>query len=105
MDIAVDDMGNAYVTGDTNSTDFFTANPLQAANGGDYDAFVLKLNVAGSVLIFSTYIGGSGEDNGNGIDLDDFGNAYVTGDTNSTDFPTSINFQIGKGGISRTHSS
>jgi hypothetical protein len=100
MDIAVDDLGNAYVTGDTNSTDFLTANPLQAANGGDYDAFVLKLNVAGSVLIFSTYIGGSGEDNGNAIDLDDLGNAYVTGDTNSTDFPTSINFQSEKGELS-----
>ncbi len=100
MDIAVDDMGNAYVTGDTNSTDFFTANPLQAANGGDYDAFVLKLNVAGSVLIFSTYIGGSGEDYGKGIDLDDFGNAYVTGDTNSTDFPTYHQFSEGKGELS-----
>jgi hypothetical protein len=87
--IAVDSSGDAYVTGGTTSTDFPTANPLQATYGGGlYDAFVAKLNAAGSALVYSTYLGGSGEDYGVGITVDSSGNAYVTGETESTDFPT-----------------
>ena len=62
--IAVDGSGNAYVTGSTESTNFPTANPLQASNGGSSDAFVTKINAAGSALVYSTYLGGSGSDVG-----------------------------------------
>ncbi|MGH8594524.1 MAG: SBBP repeat-containing protein, partial [Gammaproteobacteria bacterium] len=87
--IAVDDSGQAYVTGATTSTDFPTRNPLQPAlGGGDLDAFVTKLNRAGSKLVYSTYLGGTDDENTNGIAVDRFGQAYVTGFTQSTDFPT-----------------
>ena len=63
--IAVDSSGNAYVTGYTTSTNFPTMNPLQPVNGGGtYDAFVTKLNPSGSALVYSTYLGGSGDDIG-----------------------------------------
>jgi hypothetical protein len=87
-DIVVDLAGNAYVTGQTFSTDFPTQNPLQPANGSDFEAFVTKLNAAGTALIYSTYLGGSGDDHGGGIAVDASGNAYVTGNTRSLDFPT-----------------
>jgi hypothetical protein len=96
--IAVDGSGNAYVTGDTNSTNFPTANPLQAANGGGDDAFVAKVNAAGSALVYSTYLGGSGWEFGQGIGVDTFGNAYVTGLTQSTNFPTANPLQAAFGG-------
>jgi Bacterial Ig-like domain (group 3)/Beta-propeller repeat len=91
--IAVDSSRNAYVTGYTDSTDFPTMNPLQAANGGNgySDAFVAKINPTGSALVYSTYLGGSSQDFGNGIAVDSAGNAYVTGTTSSTDFPTTTN--------------
>jgi hypothetical protein len=86
--IAADDAGNAYVVGSTNSTDFPTRNPVQGSfAGGGYDAFVAKLNATGG-LVYSTYLGGSGYDVGNGIAADAAGNAYVDGYTTSTDFPT-----------------
>jgi hypothetical protein len=87
--IAVDSSGNAYVTGSTTSIDFPIANPLQASfGGGNYDAFVAKLNAAGSALVYSTYLGGSRDDWGFGIAVDSSGNAYVAGITASTDFPS-----------------
>jgi Beta-propeller repeat/FG-GAP-like repeat len=92
--IAVDDAGNAYVTGQTGSPNFpTTAGSFQPANGGGYDAFVTKLNPAGSGLVYSTYLGGSAGDQGNGIAVDDAGDVYVTGWTSSgggqsTNFPT-----------------
>ena len=88
--IAVDLTGNAYVTGDTDSSNFpTTAGAFQTTLGGDGgDAFVTKLNPAGSALIYSTYLGGSGLDRGLGVAVDASGNAYVTGDTRSTNFPT-----------------
>ncbi len=85
--IAVDAEGNAYVTGITNSTDFPTRDPLQPAIGGRDDAFVTKLNVAGSALVYSTYLGGRDSDGGNGVAVDATGNAYVTGRTGSSNFP------------------
>jgi hypothetical protein len=91
--IAVDSAGNAYVTGNTYSTDFPTANPLQPTNHGGYDAFVAVLDPTGATLRYSTYLGGSGIDVGNGIAVDSAGNAYVTGDTYSTDFPTASPLQ------------
>ena len=86
--IAVDDPGNAYVTGGTNSTDFPTVNAVQPAFGGGGDAFVAKLDRNGSQLLYSTYLGGSEVRQGFGIAVDDPGNAYVTGGTDSPDFPT-----------------
>jgi hypothetical protein len=91
--IALDGSGNAYVTGWTRSTNFPTVNPIQAQKvpGGtppNSDVFVTTLNSTGSNLLFSTYFGGSGEDYGYGIALDPAANAYVTGWTFSTDFPT-----------------
>jgi len=91
--IAVDASGNAYVTGRTYSTNFPTASPLQATYGGGGDAFVAKLNPLGSALVYSTYLGGSGNDSGSGIAVDSSGNAYVTGDTSSTNFPTASPLQ------------
>src|SRR5207247_6900179 len=60
--IAVDPRGNAYVIGWTNSTDFPTVNPMQAGNAGGNDAFVAKLNAAGTALVYSTYLGGTADD-------------------------------------------
>jgi hypothetical protein len=86
--IAVDSTGNAYVMGYTVSTDFPTTNPVQPANGGNGDVFITRLNPAGSALVYSTYLGGSGYDQGSGIAVDAAGNAYVTGYTESINFPT-----------------
>jgi hypothetical protein len=99
--IAVDAPGNAYVTGNTNSTNFPTVNPLQAAHaGGIYDAFVAKVNAAGSALLYSTYFGGTGADEGLGVAVDVSGSAYVTGYTQSTNFPTANALQAASGGSS-----
>jgi hypothetical protein len=62
-------------------------NPLQPVCGGDYDAFVAEINATGSALVYSTYLGGNGEDYGSGIAVDSSGNAYVTGGTGSVNFP------------------
>jgi hypothetical protein len=86
--IAVDALGNAYIAGETFSIDFPTVSPIQSANAGAEDGFVAKLNAAGTALLFSTYLGGSSDDLVTGIALDGLGNAYVTGLTLSTNFPT-----------------
>ena len=97
--VAVDASGNAYVAGPTNSTNFPTVNPLQAAGGGNYyDAFVARLNAAGSALVYSTYLGGTGDDQAAGIAVDGSGNAYITGLTDSTDFPVANPLQAANGG-------
>jgi Beta-propeller repeat len=100
LGVAVDLIGNAYVTGYTGSTDFPTVNPLQPIFGGSGDAFVAKINAAGTALIYSTYLGGTSVDPeiGSGIAVDSVGNAYITGTTGSTDFPTVNAFQAGFGG-------
>ncbi|SDS85736.1 Beta-propeller repeat-containing protein [Paenibacillaceae bacterium GAS479] len=85
--IAVDLAQNVYVTGTTQSVDFPTFNAVQPTFGGAEDAFVVKINIAGSSLVYSTYLGGSSNDIGNGIATDPFENAYVTGTTGSTNFP------------------
>ena len=95
-DIVVDSSGNTYVTGNTASTNFPIVNALQSTNGGSNGAFVTKLNAAGSALIFSTYLGGSSTEAGNGIAVDSAGNAYVTGNTASTNFLTANAFQSTK---------
>ena len=86
--IALDTAGNAYLTGFTQSEDFPTVNPLQTTLNGPSNAFVAELNPAGSALVYSTYLGGSGSDQGNAIAVDTSGSAYVTGFTGSTNFPT-----------------
>ena len=94
--IAADADGNAYITGLTASTDFPTEKPLQdkLASTGSANAFITKLSAEGDGLIYSTYLGGSGGgalsegDWGSGIAIDSAGNAYITGFTFSSDFPT-----------------
>ena len=85
--IAVDSAGSAYVTGRTGSTDFPLADAFQSTCSGSSEVFVTKLNAAGSELVYSTYLGGNGDDEGKGIAVDSAGNAYVTGYTTSTNFP------------------
>lgn len=86
--IAVDSSGNAYVSGYTESANFpITSGAFQTSLGGSYDAFVAKLNPTGSALVYSTYLGGSSYDQGNGIAVDSSGNAYLTGFTESANFP------------------
>ena len=88
--VAVDALGNAYVTGITRSSDFPTTAGAYETNhnGGVWDAFVSKLNSTGSALIYSSFLGGDDWDYGVSITLDALGNAYVTGQTKSTEFPT-----------------
>jgi hypothetical protein len=90
-EIAVDAAGDAYVAGFTSSTNFPTVNALQTSNHGGptgYDAFIARLNPSGTALLYSTYLGGTGDDQANGIAVDAKGNAYVVGQTGSSDFPT-----------------
>ena len=91
----MDAAGNVYVAGFTGSTNFPTVNPLQATYGGPPgggavggDGWLAKLNSSGSALIYSTYFGGSGEEEIVFLGIDAAGNVYVTGQTTSTDFPT-----------------
>src|SRR5579862_785482 len=88
--IALDSLGNAYVTGSTSSTNFpVTPGAFQTTNGGGLvDAFVTRLNPSGSALVYSTYLGGSSFDVGAGIAVDSSRNAYVVGSTSSPNFPT-----------------
>lgn len=87
--IAVDADGYAYVTGYVDRPGgIVTKNPIQPYGGGNYDAFVAKLNPAGNDLVYSTHLGGSAVDQGFGIAVDASGNAYVAGYTESTNFPT-----------------
>ncbi|WP_295588324.1 SBBP repeat-containing protein [uncultured Lamprocystis sp.] len=86
--IVVDATGNAYVTGVTSSTDFPMVNARYPSFGGDYDAFVTKLDPQGQGPVYSTYLGGNGLDIGAEIAVDGAGNAYVVGNTQSSNFPT-----------------
>jgi hypothetical protein len=85
--MAVDADGNAYVTGHTASSDFPTINAYDSNLGGDHDIFVAKLSNLGNSLLYSTYLGGSSSDFLGNVTVDQTGNAYVTGQTWSTDFP------------------
>ena len=89
--IAVDANGNAWVTGQTKSTDFPTKNPLYAANKGSFDVFVTEFSPTGS-LVYSTYIGGSNDDSGNAIAVNASG-VFVAGGTKSSDFPVKGAYQ------------
>jgi hypothetical protein len=101
--IAVNAAGEAYVSGRTASEDFPTVDAAQPLYGqGAADDFVVKLNASGSALVFSTFLGGSGSESGNAlgaaIAVDPIGNAYVTGYTESGNFPrTAGAFQVDPG--------
>ena len=87
--ITVDSAGAAYIAGQTNSSNFpTTQDAFQKSLAGASDVFVIKLNPAGNALVYSTYIGGASDDFGFGIAVDATGNAYVTGQTSSSNFPT-----------------
>jgi uncharacterized protein (TIGR03437 family) len=88
VSLTVDAKGSAYVVGQTNSADFPTSNAVQARPAGGLEGFVSKLSPDGSSLVFSTYLGGSGDDFARGVKVDKQGNVYVVGRTTSTDFPT-----------------
>jgi hypothetical protein len=101
-DVEVDAFGAAYVVGDTLSTNFPTASPLQASNAGAEDVFIAKFAAAGSALVYSTYLGGSGREGtgysndhlvGLGIAVDAAGDVYLAGVTSSGDFPAVDAFQ------------
>ncbi|MFN0087422.1 MAG: SBBP repeat-containing protein [Blastocatellia bacterium] len=85
--IAVDRAGNIYFTGETNSLNFPTVNAAQPVFRGGIDGFVAKLNIEGNVLLYSTYLGGGFTDVAYAIAIDRFDNAYVTGRTDSANFP------------------
>ena len=96
--IAVDSIGNTYVTGGAGSTNFPTTAPLQSALQGAEDVFVTKISPNGSAKLYSTYLGGGGPDEGRGIAVDVQGNAYITGSAGSIDFPTKNAIQDTPGG-------
>ncbi len=98
--IAVDSSGSAYVTGYTASVDFPTMGsvPQTTYKGGSHDAFVAKVNAAGSQFLYVTLLGGQGNDIADGIAVDGAGNAVVVGYTDSLDFPVYQPFQSQPGG-------
>ncbi|HUS15168.1 MAG TPA: SBBP repeat-containing protein, partial [Chloroflexia bacterium] len=107
FDIAVDGAGQAHITGKTNSPDFPVVRAIQPQKADVYDAFVSKLNAAGSDLIYSTFLGGhyappgaQGDDSGQAILIDGAGNAVIGGSTSSADFPLANPFQGYFGGAS-----
>ena len=97
--LKVDPSGNVYVIGRTKSTNFPTVQPLQATyGGGAFDAFVTEIDGSGSTILFSTFLGGSGDDEPTAVALDAVGNVYVSGSTSSVDFPIVGGFQTQYGG-------
>ncbi len=93
--IAVDSTGNAYVTGHTFSSNFpVTAGSYSQSLTSSRDAFITKINSAGTALVYSTYLGGNGADEGNGIAVDSTGNAYVIGQTTHPSFPVTTENSI-----------
>jgi hypothetical protein len=90
ISIVLDNSGNAYINGHTQSTNYPTTIGVfnEDYNGGDYDVFVTKVNSSGTGLIYSTYIGGAGADIGYAMALDSGCNVYITGYTESNNYPT-----------------
>jgi hypothetical protein len=95
--IALDAGGNLYIAGDTTSINFPNTG-FQRGNRGGSDAFITKISGDGARLLYSTYLGGSGNDRASGIVVGPAGNAYVTGSTSSTDFPVRGAFQNANAG-------
>jgi PKD repeat protein len=98
LGVAVNSLGQIYVTGTTTSTEFPILNALQGSNAGNQDAFLVKIAAGGNSIIFSTYLGGSGIDSGNAIAIDPSGNVYVCGSTTSTNFRTAFPLQAANAG-------
>jgi hypothetical protein len=96
--IAVDEDGNAYVTGQTMSSNFPTKDAYDSTDNASLDAFVTKFSSCGA-LIYSTYLGGDGLDGGSAIAEFGRGRVFVTGSTNSTDFPTQNPYQTYQGSV------
>ena len=86
--IAVDQAGNVYITGYTDSDNFPETGDGVPGNLGSQNIFVSKLNAAGTALVYSTYLGADGSSQANGIAVDSSGDAYITGSTDSDNFPT-----------------
>lgn len=87
--MALDATGSAFVTGSTSSTDFpTTPDAFDATHNGERDVFVARLNPTGSELVYSTFLGGNGLDFGSAIAVGRAGDVYVTGRTQSSNFPT-----------------
>ncbi|MHB8736344.1 MAG: choice-of-anchor D domain-containing protein, partial [Terriglobales bacterium] len=89
--LAVDSAGNAFITGFTSATDFPVAGGLQPTLAGRSDVLISKVSADGTHLIYSTFLGGTSNDEGHAIAIDGAGNAYITGTTGSADFPTTAN--------------
>jgi beta-propeller repeat-containing protein len=102
--ISLDGSGNVYLLGQTASPNFPTVAPLKSTLSGNTDIFVAKLNQTGSAILYSTYLGGSSFEEAGELKVDAQGNAYITGDTQSTDFPTvnAIQPVLNPGGPCRT---
>jgi hypothetical protein len=97
--IAVDSSGDAYLSGYTTSTDFpVTSGAYQTTNKGNTDAFLTKLGPTGTALAYSTFLGGTGIDYGRAVAVDASGDVFITGSTQSTDFPTVNALQVGLDG-------
>ena len=104
FDLALGGADQVYVTGFTQSSNFPLANAYDSTYAGGtcgtrncYDAFAFKLDLATNTLVYSTYLGGGSDDEGNGITVDGSGSAYLTGYTKSTDFPVASAIQSTKG--------
>lgn len=98
--ILLDASGDIFLVGSTTSPNFpTTAGVFQSGYAGNQDAFLTEMKPDGSALIYSTYLGGTGIDFGTAVALDSSGNAYVTGSTQSTDFPTKNPIQLGNVGL------
>jgi len=106
VSLTIDSAGSAYISGRTSSQDFPLVGAMQPIyGGGDFDAFVSKLSADGKTLVYSTYLGGGDTEDlmdRSGIGIDSDGNVYVTGDTQSTDFPVKNAVQAAKNGAAST---
>ena len=89
-DIAIDGSGNAYITGETSSTDFSTVNGYDATYSGSTDAFVTVLNSTATAISYSTYLGDTALDTANGLALDSTGKVVIAGETGSNSYPTTV---------------
>jgi Beta-propeller repeat len=102
--ISLDAAGRIYLLGRTSSPNFPTVAPLKPTLSGIADLFVAKLNQTGSAILYSTYLGGSSSEGAGDLKVDAHGNAYITGNTESTDFPTvnAIQSALNPGGPCRS---
>lgn len=97
--VGVDGSGNVFVVGTTSSANFPTSSAAQSTLRGNQDVFVTKVNAAGNAVLYSTYLGGTSDETGQGIAVSSLGVATVTGDTASANFPLQSGAQATFGGI------